>query len=251
MSDRSPTPEIIARNLEKLATYLSSKGLISKDSYSAILSARSEASKKRTPIWEYRIRREKSLSFKECECNGQKMRIDVFCVIAYDENFEIKKQNVEIRVWSLEKDLSYREGLDAKELEQQFADKNWKRVIMRFHFDLKPDEANEPIFHFHVGGRIYDDADKFCWISERIETPRFPYQPMDLILVTEFILRNFFQADEKAQKLLIDPAWRKLVIGSQDCFVKGYYKNLVNHGFSEDATLLDNLCNNQKISNIT
>jgi hypothetical protein len=72
------------------------------------------------------------------------------------------------------------------------------------------------------------------------DEPRFPYPPMDIILLSEFILINYFQ--EVYEDLRKDGGWKRLIIYSQNMFQREYYETcwncIENH---ENTTLMEHL----------
>lgn len=94
-----------------------------------------------------------------------------------------------------------------------------------FHIDQKVLDTPEPWHHLHMGG---------------FDEPRFPYPPMDIILLSEFILINYFQ--EVYEDLRKDGGWKRLIIYSQNMFQREYYETcwncIENH---ENTTLMEHL----------
>lgn len=79
--------------------------------------------------------------------------------------------------------------------------KNKSRIVRRFHFDTgkgKPGilEANS---HMQFGGichegqavRKFEGADLHYCLDNKIEIPRFPYPPIDIIVLLDILLRQF------------------------------------------------------------
>lgn len=194
--------------------------------------------KKRPMEWEFSIPKEHPLTFIKNEVDGCKLQIDISCQIEGTGD-DIKRQNILVRVWSWEKDISYREGIDAAELKNELEKLGWKRSMLRFHFDLRDSKAEiqEPIYHLHVGGIPEDN--EYCWFPKKIKVPRFPYSPMDIILICEFILVNFFQ--KESEELRKKPEWKSLVKKSQETFQKDYYNMCMEYITKGPDTLLDNL----------
>lgn len=96
---------------------------------------------------------------------------------------------------------------------------------IKFHIDQKVPDTQEPWHHLHIGGS---------------DEPRFPYPPMDIILLSEFILINYFQ--ELSEDLRKDSGWKKIIIKSQNIFQKKYYEtcwNCIKN--NENATLMEHL----------
>lgn len=78
--------------------------------------------------------------------------------------------------------------------------------IFKFHIDQKDSEAEEPWNHLHI---------------DEFDEPRFPFPPMDVILISEFIFINYFPKQSKI--LRKDGGWRKLVRNSQTIFQHEYF----------------------------
>ena len=96
---------------------------------------------------------------------------------------------------------------------------------VKFHIDQKVPDTPEPWHHLHMGG---------------FKEPRFPCPPMDIILLSEFILINYFQ--EVSEDLRKDSGWKKIIIKSQNIFQKKYYEtcwNCIKN--NENATLMEHL----------
>ena len=130
------------------------------------------------------------------------LQIDIACKIEGNGD-DTKKHNVEFRVWSKRED----------------------DPDIKFHIDLKVPDTQEPWHHLHIGG---------------FNEPRFPYPPMDIILLSEFILINYFQ--EVSEDLRKDGGWKRLIINSQNIFQKEYYGtcwNCIKN--NENATLMEHL----------
>ena len=134
------------------------------------------------------------------------LQIDIACKIEGIGN-HIEKHSVEFRVLSTSDD-----------------DKN-----VKFHIDQKVPDTQEPWHHLHMGG---------------FDEPRFPYPPMDIILLSEFILINYFQ--EVYENLRKDGGWKKLIIYSQNMFQRDYYKTCLNCVENKkDVTLMEHLLYHQ------
>ncbi len=205
-----------------------------------ILIHRAEALKstiKRGSNWRFSIPIEHPLIFIE---NNSQLQVDISCELEGRDD-TIIKQNIILRLWSLDENLSYREEVDSTELKVKLEHNIWRRVILRFHFDLKESNGKqlEPKYHFHVGGRCRTN-DENCWLPEQIDIPRFPCPPMDLILICEFLLINFFP--KESEQLRKYPEWQSLVRKSQDLFLKPYYEDCKEKYLKdENETLLGNL----------
>jgi hypothetical protein len=64
---------------------------------------------------------------------------------------------------------------------------------------------------------------------------------MDLVLLSEFILMNFFPA--KSRNLREKPEWKGLVKKSQDLYFKPYFEKLSAYLNNNNDTLLGHLTN--------
>ena len=134
------------------------------------------------------------------------LQIDIACKIEGSGD-DIKKHSVEFRVWSKRED----------------------DPDVKYHIDQKVPDTQEPWHHLHIGG---------------FDEPRFPYPPMDIILLSEFILINYFQ--EVYEDLRNDGGWKKLIIYSQTMFQREYYKTCLNClENNKDVTLMEHLLHHQ------
>ena len=194
--------------------------------------------KRRHVKWIFSIPREHPLTFIKSDVDDCKLQIDIACQIEGTGD-DIKTQNVLLRIWCWDKDISYREGIDAVGLKNKLESLGWKRVILRFHFDRTDPKAKkpEPLYHLHVGGIPEDDEN--CWFPKQIKVPRFPFPPMDIILLCEFVLVNFFQ--KESEELRKNPEWKSLVRKSQEVFQRTYFTSCMKNINNEKETLLGNL----------
>ena len=208
-----------------------SKGLLINSATSLGLSVN-----RRGENWKFTIPRERPLTFKK---NDSNLQIDISCEIEGKGN-EVTKQNILLRIWSFDKNVCYREGIDHPKTMHKFEESGLKRVILCFHFDLRAlgVKQPEPLYHLQVGGTNPND-DGNCWFPEHIDVPRFPYPPMDIILMCEFVLMNFFHKDYK--RIREDPTWKSLVRKSQVFFQKHYFDRCVGYLNDRNGTLMGNL----------
>jgi len=194
--------------------------------------------RKRRPVeWQFSIPIKYPLKFIKNYVNDCRLSIDISCEMEGIGD-DIKKYNVLLRIWCWDENAIYREGIDAVELKSKLEGLGWKRVILRFHFDLRDAKTKsaEPLYHLHIGGIPEDDEN--CWYPKQIKVPRFPFPPMDIILLCEFVLVNFFQ--KESEELRKNPEWESLVRKSQDFFQKDYFEKCINHINSQSSTLLKN-----------
>lgn len=195
--------------------------------------------------WRIQIPQTDPLKFKEFEKKGNRLEVQLNCDISGrvdsldSDELEIDEYKIEIWIRSLERALSYRPDYDSKKICQKLSKNDWKRVLMSFHMDRKSPGAKifEPIYHLNAGGRL--DEQELCWIPRDLEEPRFYFFPLDLILLSEFILLNF-QAD-KYDELRKTPEWRKQIICSQNLYLKPYVYQFWKCLENNNTTLLDQL----------
>jgi len=189
--------------------------------------------KKGKPVeWEFSISNPLTFKFNDVS----KLQVDVSCEIK-GEGEDIKKQNIIIRVWSFDDKICYRQSIDATELKNKIEKEGGRRVMIRFHIDQKASKAPEPLYHIHMGG-IPEDSENY-WFPKQIKVPRLPYYPLDLILLCEFILVNFFYED--SETLRKKPEWIALVKKSEKLFLRPYLTESIDHIDNSEETLLGSL----------
>ena len=195
--------------------------------------------------WDINIPRKDPLRFITFSRKGCKLEVDLNCRMQLDasslkeESLEFSKYNAEIRIWSHDPYLSYRPQLDSKLIRRALKKTDWKRVMLSFHMDLKNTmtSVDEPKYHLHVGGRLSDE--ELSWIPKLIDGPRFYFYPMDIILLTEFILLNFLP--EESKHLRSTSEWIKRVQQSQSLYLNPYITEFNRCLFSGQGTLLTQL----------
>jgi len=101
------------------------------------------------------------------------------------------------------------------------------KVLIRHHVDLanfKPDQQAfqpGPLFHLQFGGHTPKQSRDF---EVPIKEPRWPCFPMDLVLVCELVVANFYP--DKWASLQRNPNWRDAVIASQRFCISPFLKNM-------------------------
>jgi len=186
--------------------------------------------------WRFTIPRDNPVTFVK---NNRKFQIDISCEIEGTGN-TIQKQNILLRIWSSDKKICYRDDIDHPNIKIKLDDIGWKRVVLRFHFDLRSSDTKqpEPLYHLQIGGKN-PGKDENCWFPEQIDVPRFPYPPMDIILLCEFVLMNFFQ--EEYETMRKKPEWKGLIKKSQELFQREYFENCYRYINDGNDTLVGNL----------
>ncbi len=103
-------------------------------------------------------------------------------------------------------------------------------IVRRFHFDF--DSANDdilkPKFHLQYGGNFDDDYlgldNTHYKLCNPLDTPRLPQQPYDIIMLLDFILREFALNG----KVIKEEKWNQFVIECEEIWLKPYYNNLLD-----------------------
>lgn len=197
--------------------------------------------------WEFEIPERRPLRFLISEDEGPKLQPDVFCKLIGpgDSGWPFQRQELVIRVWSLDKGLSFRPDLDSE------AVKNWlgqrdkpNRVIYRLHFDKANLGQRGTIFHLQLGGKPVQEETEKCWLSGIPSLPRIPFHPIDLVLACELIIANFFHAT--FLQLSDDPAWRGVIKRAEKRTLKRYYDlcySYMTNATTYECTLLKRMWN--------
>ncbi len=116
------------------------------------------------------------------------------------------------------------------------------RVLIRHHVDLatfKPDKKEfqpGPLFHLQFGGHTPKQSRDF---EVPIKEPRWPCFPMDLILVCELVVANFYP--EKWIGLQRERNWREAVIASQKFCISPFLNSMTEIIGDTKRTVLDHL----------
>lgn len=103
-------------------------------------------------------------------------------------------------------------------------------VLRRFHFDYdsQNDDYSKPKFHLQYGGRFqqhYFDLENVHYkLFKPVDYPRLPQQPNDLIILLDFLLREFNLSGSDITK---ESKWITCVINSEKLWLKPYYQSLM------------------------
>ena len=103
-------------------------------------------------------------------------------------------------------------------------------IIRRFHFDYDSlnDDQVKPKFHLQYGGKFnneyFDLSNVHYKLFQPIDHPRLPQQPHDLIMLLDFVLREF---SLKGQEITREKRWNEFVIQSEKLWLTPYYENLI------------------------
>ena len=132
------------------------------------------------------------------------------------------------------------------------------RIVRRYHFDKceGDSEKYEANNHVHFGGTIEDLA-SFCHyvggeglhycLDNNLDPPRFPYPPLDFVLMIDLFLHQFQTSINK--NFLNTNEWIEIVKKSEDFQLKQYYDAItkyysdkLNKRIDKHSTILKKLC---------
>lgn len=106
------------------------------------------------------------------------------------------------------------------------------------HITQGKDRYSHPVFHFQAGGKLTDvrlNSTDTLYIG----TPRVPHPPMDIFLVINFILGNFY--DKKVYKfvnsLLANERYCQLIKKAQSRIVDPYLNGIFNPVAHDDYNI--------------
>ncbi len=183
--------------------------------------------------WGFSIAKNDPLMIKQTEISDYPFRIDLTGEFSWKSN-KPAKRNIGIRLWALDRQMFFREEWDAERIGSRVSN---ERVMMRFHFDMVNSSQSAPISHLQMGG--VSEGTEYCWLHPKIEKPRFPHMPMDLILVCELLGMTFYEADYK--KIRKSGLWKGELQKSQDDILKDYFKGCLDAIENKKSVLIDYL----------
>jgi len=179
---------------------------------------------------------------------GGAIEVDDFCFRRYNFSVSIVR-NSQSSVKSKRLFLSCCEKRYNKE----------SRIVRRFHFDTGEGtpENYENSSHMQFGGLC--DRDKIAVMEKEnaslhycldnlIDIPRFPYPPIDIIVLLDILLRQFKTSIDRS--FVETRSWLELVNRSEDFRLKAYYTK-INEYFNKKGievrgttvkTLFESLC---------
>lgn len=104
-------------------------------------------------------------------------------------------------------------------------------IIRRFHFDIdmNNDDITKPKFHIQYGGNFeprYLNLNNVHYkLFSPLDHPRIPHQPYDIVMLLDFILREF---DLGGQELINDSGWNKHLIAIEKIWLEPYYEEILH-----------------------
>jgi len=173
--------------------------------------------------WRYRIERSKPLIL--IPVLSAKLNADIYPKIFVDFGVDealLKKKGFPLKTLNLTLEIINRSN---------------GHLIHRSHIDLASHNEegkyqDGPIFHFQLGGKIgakENEPDIF-----KLRRPRWLHPPMDLILMTEMLIANFYP--EQWNKLKKQVNWIALVADSQMLCYKPFF-NIANNNIAKASLL--------------
>lgn len=155
----------------------------------------------------------------QCFCSGKK------CNIPYHQKSKLIAGSIAISLYAIEP--------ESQNILKRIMEKK-KEPALRIHFDHRDEFEEECIcdlknptslkeiqagslFHLQFGGSLME--------SYSLDVPRVPSFPMDWILLTDIILRNFYSKKE-SEKILEDNTWKSWKKESFEELILPYAKSL-------------------------
>lgn len=219
-----PTAQEMSKALAYLYTRLVELGLIDYSQSNGILEAASKLRKYgSSKAWRYRIERSKPLIL--IPASSARLNVDIYPIVFID--IEIDEALLEEKGFPF-KTLS---------LTLEIVNKSNGLLIHRSHIDLATSNKqgnyqDGPMFHLQFGGKSSEkktDADVF-----KLRKPRWLQPPMDLILMAEILIANFYP--EQWEKLKNQPDWIALITDSQKLCYKPFF-NIANEYIEKDSLM--------------
>ena len=182
--------------------------------------------------WGFDITRQKPLRFEQMEISKYPFRIDLTCEIRWKDE-EPAKRNIAVRLWALSRQMFFREEWDAERIKAESLN---ERVMIRFHFDLANPNQSAPLSHLQIGGVA--DGTEYCWLHPKIEKPRFPHMPMDLVLACELIGATFYE-ERGFREIRRSGLWRGEIRKSQNTLLRNYFEGCLDAIANDRSVLTD------------
>lgn len=122
------------------------------------------------------------------------------------------------------------------------------KIVRRFHFDVDTGISTilKPKCHMQYGGKAFEQnfmPDLNYSVDPGIKKPRFPFPPIDIILLLDLALRQF--GTSIGQKFVEEAFWKSLVKQSERIRLNDYYYQIQQYFDNLNAdkrTLFEKLC---------
>lgn len=202
---------------------------------------RSDLNRKPVHDWGYAILNP-SLRFKIATYKGYQLRPDIICNLRWQEEGTLPSiQELVLRVWSADEHLMYREQYDSEHIGELVTAGNGlsERVMLRCHFDLANPSQSGPKYHLQIGGN--PRAGEHGWYPKELDLPRLPHHPLDLILLCQLVVANFFPDEYK--DIRKNASWHWAVTTVERYLLVEYYAKCLKAAQNKKTTLMDTLWN--------
>lgn len=115
-------------------------------------------------------------------------------------------------------------------------------IFSSWHFDKNipsgPPKCIHPLYHLHFGGKSMTGSGYSFGDGILLEAPRIQYPPMDMILLVDFVLRNFYDKNEEPiSDILNDSRYKEIVKNSQFRLWRPYYLTKSSPWHEEEMTI--------------
>jgi hypothetical protein len=180
--------------------------------------------------WGFSITRKDPLKFGQTTISKYPFRIDLTCELYWKNDGPVRR-NIGVRLWALSRQMFFREEWDSERIGGGSLN---ERVMIRFHFDLAGSGQSAPLSHLQIGG--IPEENEYCWFHPKIEKPRFPIMPMDLVLVCELIGVTFYE-EQGFRKIHKSGRWRGEILNSQQTLLKNYFEGCL-HAVENNSSVL-------------
>lgn len=216
------TAKEMADAISSVASILYENSIITDEGYTSLLRAIADVkSYKSRKKWEVSIGRDYPVRFNRAE-NIIKETNDALIILS--------SKNISV---DLEKDFPFN-SLDICLVINNAAN---GELISRWHFDLANGQDDGiqpgPLTHVQYGGHNASSLREF---DHPLKVPRWCHPPMDIILLCEAIVANFFP--HKWDKIKEYPAWKSAVVKSQRVCYSAYLTKMVQTLGISSTTIL-------------
>lgn len=120
-------------------------------------------------------------------------------------------------------------------------DSNIESKYFCWHLDRETNTSGKfihPRYHFHAGGYLMKDIIPADGIDFVISSPRLAHPPMDLVLIIHFMIQNFINTRDEADKYKItsDEEYLEILTRAQERILDPYFSAFSNDCTSKDYT---------------
>lgn len=218
-----PTASQMAKRLNYLVTRLSELKIIDNNRIGGFSEALSDLkSQGNSQNWAYKIEKTKPLIFKSIL--NPKLNKEIYPRIYVDLGLNDEANNI--------KEFPFKRLIVT--LEILYTENN--RLISRYHIDLANIKngkfQNAPIFHLQFGGGNNPGTNELDGF--KLKEPRWFYPPMDLVLMSEAVIANFYP--DQWGKLKKQQGWINLIIESQQLCYSKFFEQ-INLKLNKDSLI--------------